>query len=132
MRFSTKVYGDLAGFLDCFHSWFVILKFNFKFRSGGSNIPEFAFIAMNQINNMSGIARHSSSNHICFASSGVGKCFKADKETLGLTHSEIQDVNPTEFGNVLLKLRKHEKMSITNLYQHKFPSKKVISCPSVL
>ena len=49
---SVKVYGDFASFFVRFHRGFVIPKSNLKFRGGGADILEVAFLAVNQINHI--------------------------------------------------------------------------------
>ena len=49
----------------------MIPKSDFEFSSGGSNVLEIAFLAMEQINDISRITRTFLCNHICFASIGI-------------------------------------------------------------
>ena len=46
------MYGDFASFCFGFHRGLVIPKSNFKFRGGGPNVLEMAFLAMNQVDNI--------------------------------------------------------------------------------
>ena len=52
MQSSVKMYDDFASFFVHFHRGFLIPGSNLQFRSGGADILEVAFLAINQINHI--------------------------------------------------------------------------------
>ena len=82
MRSSVKMYGYFASFFVCFHGGFVVSKSNFKFRCGGADILEIAFLAMNQINHIRRTTREFLPNKIRFTSLCARKSLRVDKEVL--------------------------------------------------
>ena len=82
MRSSVKMYCYFASFFVCFHGGFVVSKSIFKFRCGGADILEIAFLAMNQINHIRRTTREFLANKIRFTSLCSRKSLRVVKEVL--------------------------------------------------